>query len=309
MSKDLSPIIKMLHGLNYQLNVPLAPFTTLKIGGPANILVTATTEQEVMQVLQATAQTKTPLFILGGGSNLLISDEGFKGLVLQLSGELATITTNPAENTIIVGAGASFPKLTNTAIKMGWECALGFLGTPGQVGGALKMNAGTPLGEIGEVVHEVHAVTAQGLKHFKKDEIEFSYRNTSFPNDIILSKTILRYNNPQPDQVENYLAKAQELTSKRKATQPKMRSAGSTFKNPPGDYAGRLIEATGLKGRKINDAEVSTTHANFIVNTGKASAKDIFELSQIVRQEVYEKHHIWLEYEVKLIGEHKKTKA
>ena len=309
MSMNLAPLIKLLHGLDYQLDVPLAPFTTLKIGGPAAILVTAKNENDVLQVLQATEQTLTPLFILGGGSNLLISDKGFNGIVLHLAGDLATITTNSSENTITAGTGASFPKLTNTAIKMGWECALGFLGTPGEVGGALKMNAGTKLGEIGEVVHEVHAVTAQGLTLFNKTDINFAYRQTSFPDDVILTKTILKYEHPKLDQVENYLSKAKELTCKRKATQPKIRSAGSTFKNPPGDFAGRLIEITGLKGRKINDAEVSTTHANFIVNTGKATAKDIFELSQIVRQEVYEKHHIWLEYEVKLIGEHSKHKV
>ncbi len=309
MNPPFSLFLKQLEGLTYQLSQPLAPYTTFKIGGPADIIVFAHNETEVLQVLKATHQTQTPLFVLGGGSNLLVSDAGIRGCVLMLKGSLAEITVNDTGHEILVGAGASFPKLTNTALKLGWKNALGFCGTPGQVGGALKMNAGTRLGEIGEVVQEVYAATLDGLKIFQKHHVQFSYRQTSFPENTIITKTRLRCENPSPLDASEFLKSAEELAKKRKATQPKWRSAGSVFKNPTPDFAGRLIEATGLKGLKIGDAEVSTTHANFIVNIKQAKAQDVFDLSQKVRQEVYRKFNILLEYEVKLVGTFINTKT
>jgi UDP-N-acetylmuramate dehydrogenase len=294
--------LKQLEGLTYHLNESLAPYTTFKIGGPADIMVFAKNEAEVLQVLQAAHQTQTPLFILGGGSNLLISDDGVRGCVLMLKGELAEIKVEDDNHKILVGAGTSFPKLTNTALKLGWENALGFCGTPGQVGGALIMNAGSRLGEIGEVVQEVYAATLSGLKVFQKHELQFGYRQTAFPENTVLTKTRLHCEEASPLRVSELLKKAEELAKKRKATQPKCRSAGSVFKNPPQDFAGRLIEATGLKGTQIGGAEISVTHANFIVNLKQAKAQDVFDLLQIMRQEVYRKFNILLEHEVKLVG-------
>ena len=302
MTSPCSLFLKQLEGLTYHESLPLAPYTTFKIGGPADVVVFAHNEADVLQVLKAAYQTQTPLFVLGGGSNLLISDAGLRGCVLMLGGLLAEIKVDDSGQEILVGAGASFPKLTNTALKLGWKNALGFCGTPGHVGGAIKMNAGTRLGEIGEVVQEVYAATLDGLKVFQKHELQFSYRQTVFPAHTVITKTRLRCHDASNLHAAEFLKNAEELAKKRKATQPKLRSAGSMFKNPLPQFAGRLIEATGLKGTKVGDAEVSTTHANFIVNLKHATAQDVFALSQIVRQEVYKKFNILLEYEVKLVG-------
>jgi UDP-N-acetylmuramate dehydrogenase len=290
--------------VSYKLDEILADYTTFQIGGPADVIVYPRDEKELHLVMTAARAHLLPYFILGGGSNLLVSDLGMRGLVIHLAGEMETIKVSPDGKEIVVGTAVSFPKLTKIALECGWASALGWHGTPGLVGGALKMNAGGRLGEIGDVVESVQAVSQQGKCSFTREEAGFRYRNSSFPSDAILTFAKLRCENADREKAVEFVAKSRELVIRRKQTQPKHRSAGSMFKNPPSDFAGRLIEATGLKGTRIGDAEISQVHANFIVNLGKATAKDVRELSQLARETVYKQHGVLLEYEVKLVGEH-----
>jgi UDP-N-acetylmuramate dehydrogenase len=243
-----------------------------------------------------------PTFFLGGGSNLLISDLGIRGVVLQLVGEMEQLTVSEDGKEIIVGAAVSFPKLTKTALDLGWQGALGWHGTPGLVGGALKMNAGSRLGEIGAVVETVHGVSLEAEHTFSRAQAGFSYRNSRFPAGTVLTFARLRCESADRSLGVELNKRSKELVVRRKQTQPKHRSAGSMFKNPPADFAGRLIEAAGLKGTRIGDAQISEVHANFIVNLGCATAQDVFELSRLARETVHQQSGVLLEYEVKLIG-------
>lgn len=290
-------------GIDFKLHEPLAPYTTFRIGGPADILVFPRNESELKAVLAAAHLVGLPTFILGGGSNLLISDLGIRGVVIQLVGEMETIKVSEDAKEIFVGAAVSFPKLTKVALDLGWEGALGWHGTPGLVGGALKMNAGGPLGEIGAVVEAVHGVSLAGSHVVCHADAGFRYRNSSFPADTILTFAKLRYEAGDRTKAAALVEKSRELVTRRKRTQPKQRSAGSMFKNPPGDFAGRLIEAAGLKGTRIGDAQISEVHANFLINLGRATASDVYQLSQLAHETVFKQTGIVLEYEVKLVGE------
>lgn len=292
----------MFEGIEVEENAPLAPYTTLHIGGPAEVLAFPKNQDELLRLVQEATAKNMPIYLLGGGSNLLVSDAGVKGLVIYLAGDFSKIEVAPSGDKIWVGTAYSFPKLTRLCLELGWETALGWSGVPGSVGGALKMNAGTRLGEIGEVVVQVEAVTPAGKINLSHDQMGFSYRNTTFPIDAILCRVELAYPHAHPERKAELLAKASELAKLRKATQPKQRSAGSMFKNPPGDFAGRLIEACGLKGTKIGGACISEVHANFIVNAAGASAKDMLELSELAQKKVYDQFGIELEYEVRRWG-------
>ena len=289
--------------IDFKLNESLAPYTTFRIGGPADILVFPRNENELKIVLDTAHRLDLPTFILGGGSNLLISDLGIRGVVIQLVGEMETIRFSDDGKEIFVGAGVSFPKLTKVALDLGWEGALGWHGTPGLVGGALKMNAGGPLGEIGAVVEVVHGVSPLGTQVFNRLDAGFRYRNSAFPSDAILTFAKLTYEGGDRAKAAALVEKSRELVARRKSTQPKQRSAGSMFKNPPGDFAGRLIEAAGLKGTRIGDAQISEVHANFLINLGRATASDVYQLSQLAHETVYKQTGVVLEYEVKLVGE------
>jgi len=284
-------------------NVELKRMTTFGIGGPADVLVKPKTADEVRLVLQTCDALSLPLFYLGGGSNLLVADAGIRGVVMKLDGELAHIEVSDDGNEIVVGAGASFPKLTKVALGLGWESAVGWMGTPGLVGGALIMNAGTRDGCIGEVVVEVSAATAEKQITFDRSECGFAYRNSNFPRSAVLTTAHLRCDDRRSDSPSELQKRAKELLKKRHASQPKLRSAGSIFKNPPGDYAGRLIEAVGLKGKTVGGAQISQVHANFIVNTGDATAADVLQLAAMAQDAVSAQCNVDLEWEVKRVGD------
>lgn len=286
----------------YKCNEPLAPFTTFNIGGPADIIVFPRTPHELFVVMQAAHQHALPTFFLGGGSNLLISDEGIRGVVINLSGEMEQLSVSDDGKEIFVGTAVTFPKLTKVALDLGWEGALGWHGTPGSVGGALKMNAGGPLGEIGAVVQSVSGVSLAGHHEFSHSDAGFTYRNSKFPPNTVLTFAKLRCETACKTFGKELSQKSKELVIRRKQTQPKQRSAGSMFKNPPNDFAGRLIEAAGLKGKRLGDAQISDVHANFLVNLGRATAQDVYALSKLARDTVLAQSGILLEYEVKLVG-------
>ena len=292
----------MFKGVEVHEQALLAPYTTLHIGGPAQYLAFPKNQDELIILLQEAKAGGMPIYLLGGGSNLLVSDEGVQGLVISLAGDFSKIEIAPSGDRLWVGTAFSFPKLTRVCLELGFVTALGWNGVPGLVGGALKMNAGTRLSEIGEVVVGVDAVTPSGKISLSHEQMGFAYRHSSFPADAILCRAQLWVPHALPDRKQELLQQASALAKIRKATQPKQRSAGSMFKNPPGDYAGRMIEACGLKGTKIGGACISEVHANFIVNAAGATAKEMLELSEFAQRRVYDQFGIELEYEVRRWG-------
>lgn len=296
-------------GVEMERNAPLAKRTTFGIGGPADLLVVAKEEAHVVYALRAAEQHDLPVFVLGGGSNLLVGDGGIRGLVLTLSGQLASLQVLDGGSAIHVGAGVTYPRLTRTALDLGWPPAVGWMGTPGQVGGALIMNAGTKHGEIGDVVIEVRGASVDGVRVFDRSACEFSYRNSFFQRSasrLVLTSASLRCDSRETDETatEKLDTMAKELLHRRHASQPKLRSAGSIFKNPPGDYAGRLIEAAGLKGFTVGRAQVSPVHANFVVNLGGATAADVVAVATHAQTKVRDQFGVTLEWEVRRVGEH-----
>lgn len=282
---------------------PLARATTFRIGGPADVFVQPNTVEELTHVTAVARDHGVPIFILGGGSNILVSDRGFAGMVIQLKGELTQIEVRDDGREIVAGAGAPYPALTRAALRLGWPSAVGWMGTPGQVGGALRMNAGSRLGEIGDVVHEVEGIRRNKPCVLARSDMTFAYRDSSLSEMDVITRARLRCEPGDESQVRDCQQRAREQVRARFTRQPKGPSAGSVFRNPPGDFAGRLIEACNLKGTRVGGAQVSPVHANFIVNTGGAAAQDVFELSRKVRRAVHESSGVTLDYEMRFVGD------
>lgn len=304
MSGALEALLAALGDVPAERDAPMHKRTTFGIGGPADVLVSPRDRDELIRVLATAKRHAQPVLVLGGGSNLLVGDGGIRGVVIALAGELTRIEVQQGGAAIAVGAGATFPRLTRTALDLGWRPAMGWMGTPGQVGGALKMNAGTRDGEIGDVVVVVEAATAEGPITFDREACGFSYRKSQFPDQVVLTSAFLQCDHHRTDRIVELDRMAKELLQKRHRTQPKLRSAGSLFKNPPGDYAGRLIEACGLKGLRVGNAQISEVHANFVVNLGGATARDVVTLAERAQREVQERFGVSLEWEVRRVGEH-----
>jgi UDP-N-acetylmuramate dehydrogenase len=279
---------------------PLAPYTSWKIGGPADALIDVESGDELARVLRLIFKRKLPWFVLGSGSNLLVGDGGIRGIVVRLGGEFAALEAAVENESVVVRAGASapMPTLVAQAASLG-ACDIGSLaGIPGSVGGALRMNAGTDH-EFGEFVRDVwvqtparpdaHAVTPQ-----------YFYRHTTLARDAVVARVTLAFTRGEPRLVRDEL---QTRLVRRKKTQPLQHpNAGSCFRNPPGDRAGRLIEAVGAKGWREGAAEVSELHANFIVNRGGARAADVATLLARVRRAVADRFGVELELEVHFVG-------
>jgi UDP-N-acetylmuramate dehydrogenase len=292
--------LRELCGERARFDEVLAPFTSWKIGGPADALVTLETASELEAVLRLAFKRKLPWFVLGSGSNLLVGDGGMRGIVIRLGGEFARIEVSREGESVVVraGASASAPLVVAQAASAG-ACGIDALaGIPGSMGGLLRMNAGTDR-EMGEFVRDVwvhtpakpeaHAVTPQ-----------YFYRRTTLARDAIVSRVTLAFEASEPALVRE---QTQARLVRRKSTQPlALPNAGSCFRNPPGDRAGRLIEEIGAKGWREGGAEVSPMHANFVVNRGDATAADVASLLARVRRAVAARTGIELELEVHFVG-------
>lgn len=284
---------------------PLSRHTTLRIGGPADAWAAPSSVAAVQRLRKACAELALPCQALGAGSNLLVRDGGVRGLVLS-SERLRRLEFAPAEpdgtTTIYVEAGVATGKLLVEATKrhLGGVEFLG--GVPGSIGGGLIMNAGTYLGEFKDVTTAVDGVSANGsLIQYPAAQCGFVYRGSALPHEVFIVAGHLRLA-PRPRAEIEEAVRA--LRERRRAREPHgFPNAGSFFKNPPGDYAGRLLEAAGLKGRRIGDAEVATAHANWILNVGRARAADVLSLIALMRQTVFEQFGVSLELEVRVIGE------
>ncbi len=279
---------------------PLSFHTSLRIGGPADIFVVPQDVDDIRHALLFAEREQLSVAVLGGGNNLLVRDRGVRGVVLRLEGCLGRAEFHGEE--AIVGAGVSLSALIREAAALilgGIECLVGI---PATIGGALAMNAGTPDGWIGDFVSAVYFLHSDGsLGEFKPTSGTFTYRAFDAPPGAVLIGCRLRL-------TRRPLAEIQKDTKVRlkhkKATQPlALASAGCVWKNPTGDLADRLIEKCGLKGKRVNGAEVSSKHANFIVNRGGATAADILALMDLTRERVQHQFGIALEPEIRIVGE------
>lgn len=279
-------------------NEPLSGHTWLKIGGPADLFLVPDTKEDVLHAVRFCTEEGIPYTILGSGSNVLVGDEGIRGAVIAIHKTLDYLHVDG--DVVRAGAGVNVPKLVVDLLKHGFTGMEGLGGIPGSLGGAIIMNAGAYGTEIFEFVTDVELIRGGKAVTLTRDQIFFTYRGTDLTNDIIL-EVGFRFERGDVDAAKE---RRKVLLAKRKDSQPLDRpNAGSIFKNPPGDYAGRLIEASGLKGTRVSDAVVSEKHANFLVNDGQATARDMMGLIELVRNRVRTDHGVELELEVKLLGE------
>lgn len=283
-----------------RVNEPLSKYTFTRTGGNADLLILPTTYQEVQGIVKYTHSNNVPLTILGNGSNLIIKDGGLRGVVLVLT-ELNDISLKG--NKIIAQSGAAIIDTSRFALQhhlSGLEFACGI---PGTVGGAVYMNAGAYGGEVKDVLEHVLVLTEDGeLKTLLNHELELEYRSTIISKEkfLVLEATF----SLQPGDTKEIKAKMDELTFLRESKQPlEYPSCGSVFKRPPGLFAGKLIQDSGLQGKTIGGVQVSTKHAGFMVNINNGTATDYLNLIKYVQDTVYEKFGVMLETEVKVIGE------
>ncbi|MFQ5828250.1 MAG: UDP-N-acetylmuramate dehydrogenase [Candidatus Methylomirabilia bacterium] len=279
---------------------PLSFHTSLRIGGPADIFIIPQDVSDIRKALSFAEREGLPLETVGGGNNLLVTDRGLRGVVLKFEGCLGRVDFHGEEAVAWAGAGLSAMIREAAAHSLGgMECLVGI---PATIGGALATNAGTPDGAIGDFVSAVYFLHPDGtLGELKPGAGVFGYRAFHHPPRTILIGARLGLHRRPQDQIQKEIK--QRLKHK-KATQPlALASAGCVWKNPAGDYAGRLIEKVGLKGKRIHGAEISPKHANFIVNRGGAAGADVFALMDMVRDRVSKHFGIVLEPEIRIIGE------
>ena len=283
------------------VNEPLSKHTTFKIGGPADYLVFPSSIDEIAEVMIIAKEYEIPVSILGNGSNILVLDKGIKGLVLKFGSDMSYI--RHSEATVIIGAGAMLADVCIYAAKHGLGGMEFAIGIPGSIGGAVFMNAGAYSGEMCQVVSAAIGVCADGtVKRFTVPEISFGYRHSIFQdNHCIICEVELNLIRQEKPTIEQ---KMYEYQVRRETKQPlEMPSAGSTFKRPPGHFAGTLIEQAGLKGLTVGGAQVSMKHAGFVVNAGGATSQDVLILIKEVQRRVYEHSGVMLQPEVRIVGE------
>ena len=293
-------------GAELRFDEPMARHTTLRVGGPADAWVAPDGAEAVARVRALCAERGWPCLALGGGSNLLVRDGGLRGVVLSTERlrrlEFSAAPDGGGRTRVVVGAGLSTGRLLSEATRRGLGGVEFLGGVPGSVGGGLIMNAGTTLGEWKDVATRVRSVDRAGrLVERERAACGFVYRGSALPPDEVVVEGELALAPRDRAAIE---AEVRALRDRRRSREPHgVHNAGSFFKNPPGDYAGRLIEACGLKGSRIGEAEVSPAHANWIVNTGAARAADLIALAERARAAVAHRFAVDLTYEVRIVGE------
>lgn len=280
---------------------PMSSHTTFRIGGPADYFVMPSDAGELAGILKICREENMPYFILGNGSNLLVGDQGYRGVVIQLSKNFDEITV---EGTMVTAkAGAMLIRVAKEAGKAGLTGLEFASGIPGTIGGAMVMNAGAYGGEMKDVVSSVTVLTGEGeVKTLTGEEMNFRYRGSVVEDrGYIVLEAVLKLSEGEPEKIQ---ARMDELSLQRKTKQPiEYPSAGSTFKRPEGYYAGKLIMDSGLRGFRVGGAQVSEKHCGFVINTGEATASDVMQLIRAVSDRVEEQFGVALEPEVKRIGE------
>jgi UDP-N-acetylmuramate dehydrogenase len=295
---DLKSAMPQLRG-RLLANEPLAPLTWFRVGGPAQVLFTPADQDDLAYFLAHLA-SDIPLYVVGVGSNLIVRDGGMPGVVIRLSprgfGEAL------AEGDVVrAGTAALDKRVAETAAAANIGGLEFYFGIPGSIGGALRMNAGANNGETKDVLVEAIGIGRDGSKHrFSNAEMQFVYRNSGVDSSIIFTAARFRGRIAAPEAIRT---KMSEVQAHRETAQPiREKTGGSTFKNPPGHSAWKLIDAAGCRGLRVGGAQVSEMHCNFLINTGDASGHDIETLGETVRARVKENSGIELQWEIKRIG-------
>ncbi len=280
-------------------DAPLAPRTAIRVGGPADLLVRPADPGALGELLRGVRELGVPLAVLGGGANTLVADAGVRGVVLKLPQDFPGEVVDGAR--LVLSAGAPTSRLPGRAHAHGLTGMEFIAGIPGTLGGAVVMNAGTRIGEMRDVLTRVELATAEGAGFVAAAELGFGYRTCRLPPGAVVTRLEVQL---REGDVASSEAAMREDRERRRRTQPLDRPTfGSTFTNPPGDHAGRLIEAVGLKGHRVGNATWSDVHANFIVNLGGATAAEVLALIRLARARVQDRFGIRLETEVRFMGE------
>ena len=285
---------------NICLQESMASHTTFRIGGLADCFVQLENTEQLIKVQKYLSQVGVPFFVLGNGSNLLVSDAGFRGVILQIGSKMNRVTVEG--NVIVAQAGASMAQIARTAMEhelTGMEFASGI---PGTIGGGVVMNAGAYGGELSQIVTQVNVVNSEGgIMDLDNETMEFGYRTSTIRNNpFTVTEVILRLEKGDRQQIRERM---EELAAKRREKQPlEYPSAGSTFKRPAGHYAGQLIMEAGLRGLQCGGAKVSDKHCGFVINTGNATAEDVRKLIWEVQARVKDQFNVDLETEVLFLG-------
>lgn len=282
-------------------DAPLRFHTTFRIGGPADLLFYPQNTGEVQKIIGLAREYGEPITWLGNGSNILVRDGGIRGLVIRFSRKMAFVSREDTD--LVVGAGALLRDVASYAQENGLAGLEFACGIPGSIGGAIFMNAGAYDDEMKSVVVSVTTVSPRGeVRTYSVKELDFGYRHSIFQScDEAICETRLHLHEDNRAQI---LARMEDLNQRRESKQPlAYPSAGSTFKRPPGYFAGTLIDQTGLKGLTVGGAQVSQKHAGFIINIGNATADDVQRLIAAVQKRVYAKHTVELFPELRIIGE------
>jgi UDP-N-acetylmuramate dehydrogenase len=285
--------------------VPLGRHTSLRVGGPARLFLAGDDPQALARALDAAVEEGLPILVLGGGSNLLVADSGFDGLVLKLTSSGYAVETDEAGAPVVrAAAGALLGNLARRLAREGLGGLEWAATVPGAVGGAVVNNAGAFGGCLADNLLDVDLIqVGRSSRTLRNEELGYAYRTSVLKRgelgSVLVTSARLRVHRTTARKALTRIAQQQE---QRTASQPRQLSAGSIFANPPGDYAGRLIEAAGLKGERRGGAEISAQHANFIVNTGGATASNVYSLIRQAQTSVWERVGVWLHPEVQLVG-------
>lgn len=280
---------------------PMKKHITFRVGGPAACFLTPSTKEQIREILHICQEEKTPYFILGNGSNLLVSDQGFDGVVLQVYKNMNQVTVEGEH--LRVQAGALLSATARKALEAGLTGMEFAAGIPGTMGGAAVMNAGAYGGEMKDILESVTVLTPEGeQKELKNKELQLGYRTSVVKEKgYIVLEAVLSLKKGDPEAIKSRM---DELKEQRVTKQPlEYPSAGSTFKRPEGYFAGKLIQDAGLRGYQVGGAQVSEKHCGFVINKENATAKDVVDLIHDVQRIVYEKFQVQLETEVKFLGE------
>lgn len=290
--------IEKMEGLIVLRNEPMARHTTLRVGGPVTAHVTVFSTKALEELIRYLNQKAIPYLIVGGGSNIVWPDRESDVVVLDLSGLRYIKKIEPY--TVIASAGLPLLNLVRFTVREGLKGIEGLFGIPGTVGGAIKGNAGAFGYEIKDCLSSVKIVSRDGeFREIKRDELKFQYRGSSIGDDEIIVEATFRFKKGESEELSTRIR--QYLYEKRQRQPLNLPSAGCVFKNPPQDFAGRLIDEAGCKGLRVGGMEVSTIHANFIVNRAGGSAGDFLRLMEMVQERVMKRFNTMLEPEVKVI--------
>lgn len=291
---------KILGENNVKISEPMNKHTTFRIGGNADIFVTPESDEQILKSIEIAKENNIPYYIVGNGSNLLVKDNGFRGVIIQIYKKYSSISV--CGNVIKAQAGALLSTVAKTALNnclKGMECISGI---PGTIGGAVCMNAGAYGGEIKDIVKKIKVIKDGIITEISHDEADFGYRRSRIMDEkMIVLEAEIHLEKGNADEIKS---KMTELMEQRNAKQPvELPSAGSTFKRPEGYFAGKLIDDSGLRGYSVGQAQVSPKHCGFVVNNGGARAEDVLKLIDNVSDIVMDKFGVKLEPEVRIIGE------